>query len=400
MTRPSVAVLSHMYPRVDEPVYGRFVEQQVGALAEHCDVRVIAPVPWVPPLGSSLSPRWRALASAERAETRGGVPVRRPRYKAFPRAFLLAKSGALMWRGVRGTFEAEQARRPIDLIHAHVAVPDGAAAALASRHVGVPWVLTVHGADVDTTIGRSPALRKLVVDTCNAARAAMVVSTSLRDELTEAGVRPSQLTVIANGIDPEEMEAAPPAGELARGRWIVAVGNLIPRKAFDDLVRALSRLAPAYDDVSLAIVGDGPERGRLTALVDQLGLTSRVVFFGKQPPGRTQRVMAAADVFVLPSWREAFGIVYLEAMALGRPVIACRGKGIGISDVIEDGVTGILAEPRHPDGLAAALRRVLDGPEQAREMGLRARAVALERYTWARNAEAVARVYERVLSGS
>lgn len=399
MTRRSVLVLSHMYTRADEPVYGRFVEQQVLALAAHDDMRVIAPVPWVPRIAAPLSPRMKSLAEAPAAEVQNGIAVARPRFLQLPNAWLLAQSGRLMWQGIRETVEAEHAREPVELIHAHVAVPDGAAAALAAATLRVPWTLTIHGADVDTTIRRSDALRRLVVQTCDAADVTMVVSTSLRDELVEAGAQPDGIAVVANGIDPDEMEGIRPAGELADGRWIVAVGNLIRRKAFDDLIRAVSFLAPAYADVRVAIVGDGPERARLEALVDELHLKGRVTFFGKQPPERTHRIIAAADVFVLPSWREAFGIVYLEAMALGRPVVACRGTGIGIPDVIEDGVTGLLVEARHPDGLAAAVRRLLDNAEQAREMGQRAREVALGRYTWEANAEAVHGIYESLLAG-
>ena len=383
----SVLTISHLYPRSDDPVYGRFVEQQVVALTQSDEMRIVAPVPWVPPLAKGLSERWRSLSAVEPADVRSDLRVLRPRFVSLPRAILLASSGMRLWAAIKETLETEHARRPIDLIHAHVAVPDGAAGALAAKHLGVPLVLTVHGADVNTTLSRSPALHRLVVDTCNAADMTIAVSTRLQTELIDAGVFPDHVRVVANGIDPDEMAAIRPGGELADGRWVVAAGNLVNSKGYDDLIRALSRLAPAYDDVRVAIVGGGPERNRLEKLARDLHQKERVVFYGRQSPERLHRLMAAADVFVLPSWREGFGIVYLEAMALGRPVVGCRGQGI--SDVIEDGVNGLLVEPRHPDGLAAAIRRVLDDPDGAREMGRQAAELVMSCYTWESSAAAV-----------
>jgi glycosyltransferase involved in cell wall biosynthesis len=390
-----VLTISHLYPREDDPVYGRFVEQQTLELAKLDDVRVIAPVPWVPPLGAKLSAKWASHAAIDGAEARGGLRVLRPRYVALPRGFLLASSGRRLWSSIRQTLDAEWAKRPFDLIHAHVAVPDGAAGVIAARYFGVPLVLTVHGADVNVTLVRSPALHDLVVDTCNASDTTITVSTRLATELEEAGVRGGLLEVVANGIDPDEMAQVTPAGELASGRWVLAAGNLVNSKGYDDLIRAVSLLAPAYEDVRVAIVGSGPERHRLERLARELHLKDRIHFYGKQPPERLHRLMAAADVFVLPSWREGFGIVYLEAMALGRPVVGCRGQGI--ADVIEDGVNGLLAEPRHPDGLAAAIRKVLDDSDSAREMATKAQELVMTEYTWQVSAARVHQVYDKVM---
>lgn len=395
MPRLDVLVLSHLYPRSDDLVYGRFVEQQTLALAELDDVRVVAPVPWVPPLAKRASARWASLAATERSEARKELRVIRPRFVALPRALLSASSGQRLFKAVADTLQTEFTRRPFDLIHAHVAVPDGAAGVLAARHFNVPLVLTVHGADVNVTLSRSRALHELVVDTCNAADATVAVSTRLADELAEAGVRRERLRVVANGIDLTEIEAARPGGELASGRWIVAAGNLTASKGFDDLIRAISLLAPAYDDVRVALVGSGPERHRLAALAKDLHLKDRIVFYGKQSPERLHRLMAAGDVFVLPSWREGFGIVYLEAMALGRPVVGCKGQGIG--DVIEDGETGLLVEPRHPDAIAIAIRKLLDDPEMAKAMGAAAAELVRREYTWEASAAKVHEVYEAVL---
>lgn len=390
-----VLVLSHLYPRSDDPVYGRFVEHQCLALAKLDSLRVIAPSPWVSRGLDMLSPRWRSLATVPRAEVRSDLRVLRPRFVALPHALLFASSGARLYRGIKETVEAEHARRPVDLIHAHVAIPDGVAGVMVARDIGVPVVLTIHGADINTTLYRSPRLGELVVETCDAADVTIVVSNRLASELIEAGADGARLRVVANGVDTEELDEARPGGELAGGRWIVTAGNLTNTKGFDDLIRAMALLSPAYDDVRLALVGDGPERSQLRSIARELHVKDRVVFYGKQPPERLFRLMAAGDAFVLPSWREGFGIVYLEAMALGRPVVGCRGQGI--SDVIEDGVNGLLVDLRNPDGLAMALRRLLDDPAAAREMGERAAALVREKYTWDASAAKVHEVYREAV---
>ena len=107
------------------------------------------------------------------------------------------------------------------------------------------------------------------------------------------------------------------------------------------------------------------------------------------------RHMALCDMFCLPSWEEGFGVVYLEAMAHGKPVIACRGEGI--EDVVTDGETGLLVKPRDVDSLAEAIRFLLDHSDKAKTIGEQARSLVLENYTWEKNAERTLRVYKEVL---
>jgi glycosyltransferase involved in cell wall biosynthesis len=120
-----------------------------------------------------------------------------------------------------------------------------------------------------------------------------------------------------------------------------------------------------------------------------------VEFVGRVPHIRALQYIAAADVFSLPSWSEGFGIVYVEAMACGKPVIACRGEGP--EDFVEHGKTGLLVKPRDVDNLVEALDFLLSNPEEARAMGERARKVVLENYTWEKNAEKIVKVYKELL---
>ena len=130
------------------------------------------------------------------------------------------------------------------------------------------------------------------------------------------------------------------------------------------------------------IVGDGPFRPNLEALTERLGLQSQVRFLGRLPYQETQAEMAKADVFSLPSWNEAFGIVYLEAVAQGVPVVGCLENGA--ADIVTHERDGLLIRPKSVDDLKVALLSLLENTDLRSDMGGGARATA-EQYSWGKN---------------
>jgi glycosyltransferase involved in cell wall biosynthesis len=161
-----------------------------------------------------------------------------------------------------------------------------------------------------------------------------------------------------------------------------------------ELVAAVAKLRAAGRRVNLAIVGDGPLRGALAAQAEADGVADAVHFLGRVPHERVLALMARADVFALPSWDEAFGLVYTEAMAQGTPVIA--GRGEGPEDFIADGVSGYLAPVRDAGALAGIIAGVFDDPAAAAVVGAAGKAAALS-LSWERNARLTLGVYEKVL---
>jgi glycosyltransferase involved in cell wall biosynthesis len=211
-----------------------------------------------------------------------------------------------------------------------------------------------------------------------------------------AGVVPGdRLTVVLNGTTGLG-RIVQPADDFLPGRPLVlAVGYLIPRKGLRDLIAAVARLRRRGRTVDLAVVGDGPQRDVLTQQAAAEGVADTVHFLGRVEHARVLSLMARADLFALPSWDEAFGLVYTEAMAQGTPVVA--GKGEGPEDFIEDGVSGYLVPVRDPDSLAGIIAAVLDDPVKAQAVGEAGR-VAARALSWERNARLTLRVYERVLA--
>jgi glycosyltransferase involved in cell wall biosynthesis len=163
------------------------------------------------------------------------------------------------------------------------------------------------------------------------------------------------------------------------------------------VLRALARLQGAHDDLHCAIAGEGALRRRLITLTADLGLDERVHFVGQLEPGDLLAMMARADVFAQPSAPEGFGLVHLEAMTQGTPVIACLDQGP--ADFIADGVSGFLVPYGDVDALTAVLSTVLADPVAATAVGEAGRSVAAS-FTWERNARCMLDIYAEAVAGS
>jgi N-acetyl-alpha-D-glucosaminyl L-malate synthase BshA len=266
----------------------------------------------------------------------------------------------------------------LDLLHIHYATPHATSAFLARQilgHRSPRIVTTLHGTDI-TLVGSDPALLPVTRLSLLHSDALAVPSEYLRQAAHVELSLPTELPidVIPNFVDTDYYAPAPRRPELVRARLglppgggappplLVHASNFRPLKRVDDLVRVLAavrREVPAL----LALVGDGPERPRAEALARELGVADAVRFLGAQLDFRD--LLQQADVFLLPSATEGFGLAALEALACGVPVVAsCVG---GLPEVVTDGETGFLRPPGDVAAMAAATLRLLqDAPLRAR----------------------------------
>jgi glycosyltransferase involved in cell wall biosynthesis len=172
---------------------------------------------------------------------------------------------------------------------------------------------------------------------------------------------------------------------------VLSVGNLIPIKGHALLLRAFARVVESVPDCSLEIFGHGPERGDLIRLAQQLRISERVRFEGRQSREEIAAAMQRCAVFALPSSYEGLGCVYLESMASGKPAIGCRGQGI--EEIIEHGNNGLLISPGSETELSESLRMLLQNPDLRRRMGMSARSVILQRHTLDHQARQLMEIY-------
>jgi len=288
----------------------------------------------------------------------------------------------------------------LDLLHVHYAVPNAVSGVLARQILAprrLPVVTTLHGTDI-TLVGNDPSYLATTRFGIQESDAVTAVSQALvRATREHLGVeRP--IEVIPNFVDPARYEHAFALTAGAR-RWaepgesiLVHISNFRPVKRVPDVVDVFHRLA-RHRSVRLLLVGDGPERHKVEARCRELGVCDRTVFLGNLP--RVEEILVGADLFLLPSETESFGLAALEALACRVPVIASRVGGL--PEVVREGETGFLLPVGDVEGMAAAAASLLDDPERHRLFADRAREDAIERFAMDRIVARYRSLYERTL---
>src|SRR6202795_4278980 len=304
------------------------------------------------------------------------------RYPQLPGTVGLSSAGKLLYARLLGRIRQLHSVKPIDVIHAHAALPCGHAAALLSRRLNIPFVVTVHGLDVfnNCHLGGIPAAwrRKVSVEVYGAARTVVCISGKVQEILKTGTPAETCSSIVHNGVNPSLFSPNP----AARGPFdpeILIVGTLLRSKGHELVLRALGKLRASFPQLRCRIIGEGPDRARFEALGRELDMGQQVQFVGRQSRMEVAEAMRRCSVFVLPSRNEGLGCVYLEAMSCGKPVIACRGQGI--EEVIEHGKNGWLIPADGLEELVQGLAALLGSPELCARMGTAARQTILEKLT-------------------
>ncbi len=293
------------------------------------------------------------------------------------------------------------AEAPAQIFHAHNLFPEGAIAAPVCRGLRLPLVITSHGTD-NRVHAHHPQRRPYVDSAAAGADAIIGVSEKVVRDLRAAGVAASRWRTIHNGFYPPKDSVAPTSATEASpkakpGRTILAVCHLdLIEKGIDILIIAFASLLknPEFADCRVVIVGGGKQMQFLKDLAQKEGVDHAVDFRGPEPPAALGRYYRECDIFCLPSWSEAFGIVYLEAMSYGKPVLGVAGEGI--SELIVDGQNGMLLKPRDPVDCARALTTLLRSEELRCRMGAAGQAIA-NGLPWSKAARETIELYEEVL---
>jgi teichuronic acid biosynthesis glycosyltransferase TuaC len=320
------------------------------------------------------------------------------RYFSLPGGIGLPTAGAFLFARLVGLVREWQRTHRIDLIHAHGALPCGHAAMLLSAELGLPYVVSVHGLDAFSTTqvsGRAADwCRRISQRVYRSSRRVVCVSEHVREQVLEGTGPTCRTSVVYNGVDPELFS---PGAETSSGNPLVlSVGNLIPIKGHDLLIRAVAAQAAEFPALALEIIGDGPERSRLESLTQELKIAARVRFLGRKSRHEVAAAMRRCAIFALPSRYEGLGCVYLEAMSVGKPVIGCREQGI--AEIIHHGSNGFLVGPGNEKELTLALGMLLRDEVRRRNLGAAARDTILERFTLEQQAESLVRIYRECLT--
>ena len=384
---------STLFPHAARPNQGIFVENRLRHLlaSRQASSLVLAPVPWFPSRSGRFGD-WALHARAPRHERRHGIEILHPRYPVIPRAGM-SLAPWLLYRAMLPVVTGLlQEGHRFDVIDAHYIYPDGVAATWIGRRFGLPVVMTARGTDVNL-IPRYRIARRLIQAAILDSAALIAVSSSLKDVLVELGAPPDKVTVLRNGVEtslfhpPADRTAARAALGLS-GPTLISVGGLIERKGHHRTIAAMRQL-PGY---TLIIAGEGPEHGRLSALIAELGLADRVHLLGPRPHHELAALYGAADASVLASSREGWANVLLESMACGTPVVAANIWGN--PEVVRAQAAGLIYQPNTPDGIAEGVRRLFAAlPDRS------ATAAYARPFSWDETTAGQLAVFRRVIEG-
>ena len=298
-------------------------------------------------------------------------------------------------------------RQGVDLVHSHFWM-SGLASLQAARGTGIPVVHTFHA------LGSVKRRQQGPLDTSppdridlerRLCREVTRVVATCRDEVEELralGLPPGGATVIPCGVDTEVFTPGEDRSPVDRPHRLLVLGRMVQRKGIGNVVEALAELPGVELVVAGGPPGEALERDaeviRLRAVAAEHGVADRVRFLGGVARAEVPGLIRAADVVVTVPWYEPFGIVPLEAMACGRPVV---GSAVGgLLDTVAPGVTGELVPPRDPAALAATLRDLLADPDRRRRYGEAGRRRALERYDWSTVVARTEAVYHELVAAA
>jgi teichuronic acid biosynthesis glycosyltransferase TuaC len=348
---------STLFPNNARPNHGVFVENRLRHLVASgaATSEVIAPVPWFPASHPWFGD-WAVNARVVAQETRHGLIVRHPRFPVIPKVGM-SLAPVLLYRAILPVVRRLIAQGPgFDAIDAHYLYPDGVAAVWLGQQFGLPVVLTARGTDV-SLIPQFARPRRLILQAIAGAAAVIAVSAALRQALIDMGAPAAKITVLRNGVDttlfrpPADRAAARTELGIVRPT-LISVGLLIERKGHHRTIEAMTRL-PGFD---LIILGEGPERDRLNALISRLRLGGRVRLLGARPHAELPLWYGAADASVLSSSREGWANVLLESMACGTPVVA--SPIWGNPEVVRSSAAGVITRENSADGIAESVRQL------------------------------------------
>ena len=397
--RLRVLVVTRIFPTAVEPEYAPYNRNQLAAVARRADVEILAAIPWFPGVGllrgaselakadalplplalplaliEPLAGLKAKLARAGRSKavelstvpekwSTVGLDVTHPRVLLLPK--LTALHGPLFAASLAKHAAAVRGR--IDVVLGSFAYPDGVAAFLLARALGVPAVVKLHGGDMNVAAKQPSPARWLRFVMPRLSRV-VAVSQALADEAIAFGVSPERAVVVENGVEKslfyprDRAVARAELGLPEKGKSLLFVGRIERRKGVYELAAAMRD--PRLSEARLVWLGEGEDGEPIRRMAEAFG--DRWTFVGPQPHEGVARHVAACDALVLPSWNEGTPNAVVEALSAGRRVVATRVGGIPA--VVNDPRLGELVPLKDPRALADAIARVLDTPYDPAEV--------------------------------
>jgi glycosyltransferase involved in cell wall biosynthesis len=380
-----IGIITTSYPRYKHDYIGSFIYEAARAIQQKgFQVKVI----------TMHSP------GTARHENWDGIEILRTKYLPDSWELLKSEGGGLpeVWKKkpkvrlqiipflITFLFDVLINTRDCDLLHANWTLA-GAIAWICSLLTQKKYVVTVHGSDIYKSV-KLPFITSLTRLTLDRAKKVVVVSQALAEQVKSVGIPAEKIAIIPDGVD---ITFFTPLPYDERRNNILFVGSLIERKGVRTLIQAFATVLKHFPELHLTLIGEGAQRIELEQLAQLLGISENISLTGAQPQDRVAEAMRYAKVFVLPSIEEGLGVVLLEAIASGTPIIASNVGGI--SEVVDNSI-GILVPPADADQLGKAILTVINlSPNEWNYFHHNARRKAEVLFDWNHIAERLIKFY-------
>ena len=389
-----VLTFTTLFPNKMNPNFGCFIKERMKAWNSlpGNELVVVAPVPWFPPV--KITKKWFNYSQIPKEEIVEGIKVYHPRYIVTPKigmryyGYSMAKSTVPFLEKLRKTYAFE-------LIDAHYVYPDGVAARIAAKDLGVPFVISARGTDINYFPKINKNIKGQIKEVLTRASRVISVSQGLKDIMTnDLGVNPEKIRVIGNGVDPEKFyeidknKARKKCGLPANKKILLSVGALNERKNYIEFLKAINRLGRT--DLIAVIIGEGDERRKIEEFIEEGKMVEQVILKGGIPHEGLKWWYSAADVFCHTSLQEGWPNVLMEALACAVPVVVTPAEGA--AEIITGEDLGIIAEGFTAGDIEAALRRSLE-----RKRNKEAIVERMKDAAWQNVAHEVNKVFEEVM---
>ncbi|THE14032.1 glycosyltransferase family 4 protein [Bacillus timonensis] len=399
-----VLFISRLYPNKYDSRNGAVMHRQALELKKNgVDVRVISPIPFVPSILKNVRHKWLEYSMLPYRDSYEGIEIYYPRFIDFPYGL---NDGRLYKSIIKSTdkiIESIYSEFPFDLVHAHMAYPDNYAGIYVKDRYKVPLITTIRSTDMDISIKKNK-LKKLLEISLGKSNKIVSPSLQLSKKLKTNfnldsihlgnGIYPN---VLMEELNEKELEKSL-RGKLENKRVILSISNLIESKGIQYNILAVSKLVAEYPNILYLVIGDGPYEAKLKELVNSLNLENHVKFLGALKHPEAMMYLSLCDIFSMPSWRETFGLVYLEAMFFKKPIILCEDQGMDGS--VSHAVNGIIVPPHSIDALVSNIKRLFNDDMFTSKLVENGYELVLNEYDWAIIGKKLLGEYREILNSN
>lgn len=357
------------------------------------EITVLITTPWRPSLAKFFKREWKNK-TIEFRDFSTGLTLHECKYLSIPRNYCRQFSNLSYRIRVGSYLESLTHKTKHDLIHAHTELA-GVVAVDIGKKLNIPTAVTIHGINTDPKIHKGSARRVLFEYPLSQANRVILVGDPLVPFFNKYVENSDHFRIVYNGF------RLPQEKQIQKSKWsenlqFISVSNLHEGKGIDINLYALAKIKKnGISNWNYTIIGDGFERNNLENLVNYLNLRENVTFLGAINHDEVYHHLKKSDVFILPSYREAFGIAYLEAMSLGLLTIGVKEQGP--QAFIENGKTGFLVAPKNFDDLAKVLQTIFEDKNTMFQIAKQGQSFVYENFTWQQHAKTLEKVYQELV---